>query len=214
MSESRTGSARIFLVDDHPAVRTGLSLLFGQTGHTVVGDAGTVAETLKKLDRAKPDIVLVDLALDNESGFDLLEELHRREIKSVVYSVHCDAETIERAFKAGAKGYVTKRDHTDSLAEAIDGVLANRSYVSARAAQSVAEKFLTVTADKSDAILSDREQTIFEHLQQGKTTAEIALELNISPRTVGSYYARMIEKLKLNGMKSLRRYALDKHKGK
>ncbi len=202
-------STRVFLLDDHPAVRQGLSILFSQSGYTVCGEAGSIAETLANLEQAQPNIVLVDISLENENGFDLLEELRKRDIRSLVYSMHCDAVTIEKAFKAGASGYITKRDRIDALMEGVDDVMTGRRHVSSTAARALAEKVLTQETDNPDNVLSAREQTILGQLRQGKSTAEISQALNISPRTVESYYARIIDKLKLDGMKSLRRYVFN-----
>lgn len=207
MRNPESGHAAIFLVDDHPAVRQGLSMLFSHTGFAVCGEAGSIAETLAKLDEAKPDIVLVDISLENESGLVLLEELTRRHVKSIVYSMHGDAETIEKAFKAGAGGYITKRDNIDSLVDGVDDVMAGRRHLSFTAARILAEKVLKRDGQNPENILSERELAILRHIRRGKTTSEISEELHISPRTVESYYGRMIEKLKLSGMKALRHFA-------
>lgn len=208
MSDPAPSGTRIFLVDDHPAVRQGLSLLFGQAGHVVCGEAESIAETLERIELARPDVVLVDISLDNESGFDLLPILRERGIKSLVYSMHGDCATIEQTFSAGAGGYVTKRDNTDSLLEAVDDVMAGRRHVSYRAAQCLAQKVLAKGRGNRESLLSERESLILGLLQKVLTTSEIADQLNISPRTVESYYTRIIDKLKLDGMKSLRRYVL------
>ena len=206
MTDRLLRKAKVFLVDDHPAVRQGLTLLFSQSGHSICGEAESIAESLKKLDQVVPDIALVDISLDQESGFDLLEELKQRNLKTIVYSMHSDAASIEKAFKLGANGYVTKRDATTALLEAIEAVLSGQRHVSSKAAQSLATRLIGSTGQQQEQQLSDRELEIIEQMRRGCSTADIAQELIISPRTVESYYARIIEKLKLDGMKSLRRH--------
>ncbi len=194
MTDRLSDKAKVFLVDDHPAVRQGLSLLFSQTGHTICGEAESIAETLKKLEQVVPDIVLVDISLDQESGFDLLAELKQRNLKSIVYSMHGDAGSIEKAFKLGANGYVTKRDATTALLEAIEAVLAGQRHVSSKVAQSLATRLIDgSSSQQQEQQLSDRELEIVEQMRRGYSTADIAQELIISPRTVESYYARIIE---------------------
>ena len=212
MSDSPLRNLKVFLVDDHPAVRQGLSLMFSQTGVCMCGEAESIAETLKKLEQVEPDIVLVDISLDHESGLDLLAELHKLSIKSIIYSMHSDASSIEKAFRLGANGYVTKRDATSDLLEALSDVMNGKRHISKLAAQSLATRLIGgADGQQPEQQLSDREHEIIEQMRQGYSTADIAQELNISPRTVESYYARIIEKLKLASMKSLRRHI---HSGK
>lgn len=207
MSNIQLHNTKIFLVDDHPAVRQGLSLLFNQPGLLICGEADSLTETLAKLEQVTPDVVLVDISLEHESGFSLLEELNKRSIKSIIYTMHSDAGSIEKAFRLGANGYVTKRDATDDLLEALTNVMSGNRHISKLAAQSLASKLIGDTNGQQQVHqLSDRELEIVEYIRQGCSTAEIAQKLIISPRTVESYYTRIIEKLKLDGMKSLRRH--------
>lgn len=209
MTDSPLRTIQVFLVDDHPAVRQGLSMMFKQTGLVICGEADTITETLKKLDQVTPDIVLVDLSLDQESGFDLLAELAKRDIKSIIYTMHRDPDNIEKAFRLGANGYVTKRDATGDLLEALADVMNGKRHISKLAAQSLAGKLAGgVTGQHPEQQLSEREQEIIEYIRRGFSTADIAKQLIISPRTVESYYTRILEKLKIDGMKSLRRHIL------
>ncbi len=138
-----------------------------------------------------------------------LTELGDRHIKSIVYSMHSDAASIEKAFRLGANGYVTKRDAIGDLLEALADVMADNRYISKMAAQSLAAKLIGGTTDQQqEQRLSDREQEIIAYIRKGCSTADIAQELIISPRTVESYYARIIDKLHLDGMRSLRRHIL------
>jgi DNA-binding NarL/FixJ family response regulator len=205
-----TTPARILLVDDHPAVRQGLALLFHQEGFEMCGEAESMADTLAILPEAAPDLVLVDLSLRGESGLELIRILRERQCASLAYSMHDDAAHVEQAFAAGAGGYVTKRELSGILLEGVRQVMAGQRYLSPQAAQCLAGKALaSIRPDPADS-LSERERQILDLLGRGEGTPDIAAALNISTRTVESYYSRMVVKLDLDGMKALRRYAVRK----
>lgn len=209
MTDQPNNPITILLVDDHPAVRQGLRLLFSRAGYRICGEAETVAETTDHLTRQSPDLVMLDISLDRENGFDLLQLLAERNIKVIVYSMHSDAASIEKAFKLGANGYVTKRDAIDALLEAVQEVHGGKRHISLQVAKSLAAKLLSnTTHSRPEDQLSHREQEIVGFIRKGYTTADIAQHLSISPRTVESYYARITEKFGLDGMKSLRRHLL------
>jgi two-component system, NarL family, invasion response regulator UvrY len=200
---------RIFVVDDHPAVREGLALLLEQRGVVICGDADDAAQALTRLDAAQPDVVLVDLSLQRGSGLALIEQLHLLGTKVLVYSMHDDAMHIKRAFAAGANGYVTKREGADILVKAIGEVIAGQRYVSERTRNALIDGTLDSNcADGSHSLLSDREMLVLERVGEGDSSEQIAQKLHISSHTVQTYCSRIIEKLRLAGMKELRRYAI------
>ncbi len=183
-------ATRVFLADDHPAVRQGLTLLLAQRGHGVCAEAASLEEALKLLPGSRADVAIVDLSLGEDSGLDLLAPLAARGVPALVYSMYEDAETISRAFAAGAEGYITKREMAGVLLRGVDEVLAGRRFISPRAAQSLALRALDPAA--TAPALSAREADIQRMLGQGDATADIARELNISARTVETYYARLM----------------------
>lgn len=207
MSTYQSHGGRVFLIDDHFAMRNGLSLLLTKAGHVVCGEAGNRAEVLACIEASRADVALVDLTLGEESGLDLIDDLLARDVAAVIYSMHEDSKTIERSFACGALGYVTKREVADVLLEALGEVLAGRRYASPRATTSLASRFLS-SCDNGEAALSHREEEILAMLGNGETSAEIAKTLHISTHTVQTYYARIIEKLGLGGMNELRKYAI------
>ncbi len=196
---------RIFLVDDHPAMRQGLALLLKQDGLEICGEAQNRAETLARLDAAKPDIVLLDISLGEESGLDLIEDIRAREAKVLCYSMLEDSETIKHAFEAGAAGYVTKRDMADSLLLAVRDVLAGKRHTSPGATHG-----LSVGAQEDDTVrtLSRREKQIIALVGKGVSNIEIAASLNISVRTMEAYCTRIMDKLDIHGMREFRQYAI------
>ena len=207
MDTDATRGARVFLIDDHPAMRAGLALLLAEVGHTVCGEAENRDQLLARLDHARAQVALVDLSLAEGSGLDLLGDLQARDIPALIYSMHEDRAAIERAFACGAAGYVTKREVADVLLEAIAEVVAGQRYASPRAMRSLASRVLSSDAAGTVA-LSPREEEIMVLLGRGETNAEIARTLGISAHTVQTYYARLIEKLGLTGMKPLRKLAI------
>ena len=211
MSEDQSRRARVFLIDDHLAMRTGLSLLLTKSGHVICGEAETRAELLGRLKESNADVALVDLTLGDESGLDLIDDLLAQSVAVIIYSMHEDRKTVERAFVAGAAGYVTKREVADVLLTALDQVLAGNRYASPRATKSLANRFL-VPQEGTETSLSSREEQIVTMIGRAETSEEIAETLHISVHTVKTYYARIIEKLGIAGMKELRKFAALRNK--
>jgi len=200
---------RVFLVEDHPAVREGLALVLGQKGFLVAGHADGLAGTLAALagDTAF-DVAVVDLTLEGESGLEVVDQLRQRApgIPAVVYSMHEEAEQIREALAHGARGYVTKRDPVDLLVEGLLAVVAGKSYLSPRAAQSLERAPVAETT--SIEVLPPRERRIFALLGEGYGVNEIAAQLSLSSRTVEAYCERVQNRFGLLGMRELRRHAI------
>ena len=206
MSGTKNPGARIFLADDHPAVREGLTLLLAQGRHVVCGQAASIGQALDILDDCAPALALVDLSLAEESGLDLIPALAARDIPALVYSMHEDAATVNRALECGAKGFVTKRETSAVLLQAVETLLAGETYISPRATESL--NSAARKAGRPAQALSERELQIMDLLSQGESNAEIAETLHLSIRTVETYFSRIIIKLGLEGMKDLRKYAI------
>lgn len=204
MNSHARSNIRVFLADDHPAVRQGLSLLMAQENIVVCAEAETREEALAGIDSAGADIAVVDLSLGEESGLDLINELTGRNIPVLIYSMHENPEIIEQCFKRGASGYVSKRDEAFALPRAIRDVHAGKRHLSPRVAQCVASRALQPAV----LPLSAREMQIMTMLGQGDSNKDIASELGLSVRTVESYFARIIEKIGVEGMKELRKHAI------
>jgi DNA-binding NarL/FixJ family response regulator len=191
----------VFLVDDHPLVREALGLLLAGAGIAVAGQADGNATALANPALAASRLAVVDLALGDDNGIDLIKLLTARGLAVVVYSMHEGSTVIRRALEAGADGYVTKREAAQSLLEAIRAVLAGDRYLSPRAVTALQE--LTPLD-----VLNGQQQRIFKLLGQGLTNEEIARQLGISVRTLESYSVRINDKLGLQGIKDLRRLAI------
>ena len=199
--------ARIFLVDDHPAVRHGLTRLLGDELYEVCGEKGSLSETLEAIVDSQTDLAIVDLSLGEESGFDLIAELNVHGVPVLVYSMHEDAASIDQSLRAGASGYVSKREESDVLCQAVQSLLSGQRYLGPYAAKALANR--GDSPDRGEtALLSEREQQIMAQLALGCGPSDVANALSISVRTVESYCSRIIDKLALSGMKELRLFAI------
>ncbi|MBX3734327.1 MAG: response regulator transcription factor [Verrucomicrobiae bacterium] len=200
---------RIFLVDDHPLVREWLTTLIEQQEDLVVcGEAGDAPQALQSIERLRPDVVIVDITLPSGSGLELVKDIRCVSPESIplMLSMHDELTYCERALRAGARGYVSKRDTTRKIITAIREVLQGRLFVSDELRTLMAEKFVSGSAPVSDVRqLSDRELEVFRMLGEGRETREIAETLGLSIKTVQVYCARIKEKFGLaNGTELLR----------
>lgn len=201
-------SAGVMLIDDHPAFRQGLALLLSQAGYRICGEAGNQRDVLSFLEKNRAALALLDISLAEENGLELIPYLRQAGVTVLVYSMHEDPDGIERAFNAGALGYVTKCESAEELLEAIAAVVDGKRYLSPRCALSLANRVLSKVQTNNDADLSEREKQVLRMLGNSEPIVEIAATLAISSRTVESYLARIMDKLNLVGMKELRRYAV------
>jgi DNA-binding NarL/FixJ family response regulator len=213
-NEGATKKHRIFLVDDHPLVRESLANLINQQPDMeICGDAEDAESARQGLETAQPHLVVVDISLKSISGLDLIREIRQTfpSILTMVLSMHEESMYAERAFRAGAKGYLIKRETSKAIVEALRKVLAGGLYLSERVALAVAEQLIRSTDSAATPIadqLSSRELEIFGLLGQGITTAHIAENLKLSLKTVQSYCGRIKEKLHLSNSVELLREAV------
>lgn len=204
---------RILLVDDHPLVREWLTQLIHQQPDLVVcGETGNAPEALAAIAAERADLAIVDLNLANSSGIELiknLKELHPQ-VPVLVLSMHDESLYAERVFRAGARGYVNKRETAQKVIEAIRRVLAGKMFISEKVAELLAGRALRGTSGGRPAIetLSDRELEVFDKLGQGIGTRQIAEDLRVSVKTVQEYCARIKDKLQLNNATELLREAV------
>lgn len=196
-------SLRIFLVDDHPLVREWLATtLRQQPDLEVCGQAEDAASGLAAMLADPPDVAIVDLSLKTSSGLDLIKDLteHLPGTQIVVLSMHEEVFYAERALRAGARGYVMKRESTDRVVEAIRTVQTGRIYANPQLLARLTERMVG-KGQKAGAgsveLLSDRELDVFRRLGEGQATRRIAAEMHVSIKTVQAYCARIKEKLHL-----------------
>src|SRR5215831_5645811 len=218
MNPGTSGTAErkrcVFIVDDHPLVREGLTnLINGQNDLIVCGEAKDSAEAIEGIAKERPDVAVIDISLTNESGLELIKHLVKQfpQVAVVVLSMHDEALYAERALRAGARGYVMKHETSKNVLASIRRVLGGDVYVSERIVNRMA---LRVTSSREQVEgsplerLSDRELEIFRLLGQGRTTSQIAADLNLSLKTVQAYCARAKEKFGVRSLTELLRAAL------
>jgi DNA-binding NarL/FixJ family response regulator len=206
--------SRVFIVDDHPLVREGLTnLINGQDDLIVCGQAKDSARAIHGILKARPDVALIDISLENESGLELIKQLGSQfpHVALIVLSMHDEALYAERALRAGARGYVMKHETSKSVLASIRRVLGGGVYVSERIVNRMAIRFTSSREARARSPverLSDRELEIFRLLGQGRTTSQIAGDLNLSLKTVQAYCARAKEKFGVTSLTELLRAAI------
>lgn len=205
---------RLFIVDDHPLVREWLGqLLKGEADFEIVGTAEDPAPALAAMRAAPPDICIVDLSLRTGSGLDLIKDLRTQlpKVQIVVLSMHEELTQVERALRAGAAGYVMKRESTTRIVEAIRSVRSGSVYANPEVLTRLAERMVgrrTTPNTGSVDTLSDRELEVFRRMGEGHATKRIATELGVSMKTIQEYQSRIKEKLGLADASELLRAAV------
>jgi DNA-binding NarL/FixJ family response regulator len=207
---------QIFLVDDHPLVREWLTnLIRQQPDLTVCGESESAPAALSAIATSKPDLVVADINLKNSSGIELLKNLKdsHPDIPVLILTMHDESLYAERVFRAGARGFVNKRETAQQMVEAIHRVLDGKLYVNEMSAEILAAKTVHGPAANRSAIelLSDRELEVFDKLGQGIGTSQIAKDFGVSVKTIQEYCARIKEKLNLNNATELLREAVRWH---
>jgi DNA-binding NarL/FixJ family response regulator len=212
-----TQKAKVFLVDDHPLVREWLAALINrQSDLQVCGEADSAPTALQMIGRVNPDIAIVDLSLEEGSGLELIKDIRAShpDARVIVLSMHDEALYAERSLRAGARGYIMKREATKRVLQAIRCVLGGKLYLSDKLAMLMAEKFVEGRPGTAGSViekLSDRELEVFQLLGRGYGTRQIADELHVSFKTVQSFCARIKDKLKLFSATELLREAVRWH---
>ncbi|MBS0373620.1 MAG: response regulator transcription factor [Proteobacteria bacterium] len=207
------GRVRILLVDDHEVVRIGLRQLIDSDPELFVcGEAGSVAEARSAIEKLHPDVVLLDLTLGEESGFELLRTLDTLSYtpRVLVLSMYDESLYADDALLLGARGYTMKDAPPDDLLKAIHTVAGGAIYLSDRLTQRVMRRIATGREHKPSPqeLLTPRELEVLERLAVGRTTREIAAELGTAVKTVDSHKRNLCEKLGLESAAELLRYAI------
>ena len=203
---------RILIADDHGVVAEGLKhLIEAQPDMQVVGTVGDGREAVRLAREAQPDVVLMDLSMPELNGADATRAIIERDSRCrvIVLSMYAEREYVRRALKAGASGYVVKRSAAKEVVDAIRAVHKGNRYLSRQLADTVIDQVLNKTA-ATDALerLSSRERQVLQMLAEGSAVADIATALSLSPKTVETYRARMMEKLEIRDFAGLVKFAI------
>lgn len=213
-NKSNENKKKILVVDDHPIVREGLADLINKEKDIVVcGSTEDIPQTMQAVKKLKPDLVTVDISLGDVSGLELIGNIRDSfpSLPILALSMHQDVFYAELAIRAGAKGYITKKEATKKVITAIRQVLEGRLYLD----ENMKDKMLygLICNSKSEATsspinrLTNREREVFSLLGEGKGTRQIAEQLYLSMKTVETYRSRIKEKLNLTNSSELLQYA-------
>ena len=202
---------RVLIVDDHPILRQGLSTLInGQSDLTVCAEAENGLEALAAVKAGKPDLAIVDISMKGMNGVELIKRIRMlsEPCHIIVLSMHDEKVYAERALRAGARGYVMKQDVQGNMLLAIRKVLAGEIWVSPSMTSRLISKLVTGSGTAASvSLLSDRELEVYTLIGKGSSAQEIAEELCISVRTVGSHRDHIKRKLDLKNTRALILYA-------
>jgi DNA-binding NarL/FixJ family response regulator len=213
-NNSVTKRRTVFLVDDHPIVRQGLTLLINQEPDlTVCGQAEEMHSALQAIQSFHPDIMIVDISLNGPDGLELLKNIRAKHsgMPVLILSMHDESIYAERALRAGANGYIMKQEATEKVLVALRRILAGEIYVSDRVGNHMLQHYIRGASplpQSSVAELTDRELEVFRLIGEGHGTRQIAEELHLSVKTVESYQAHIKDKLSLRSARELVQHAI------
>jgi RNA polymerase sigma factor (sigma-70 family) len=205
----------VFLADDHTVLRNGLQfMLDAEAGIEVVGAAANGREAVAQVKQLQPNVVILDIAMPELNGIEAAHQIRAScpATQVIMLSMHHTPDHITRALQAGARGYLVKESASDEVVEAIRQVHAGRRYLS----QEISDQVIDYYVDQyqveavSDPLtsLNTREREILQLVVEGKTTAEISELLSLSPKSVKSYRSRIMQKLGVNDLPGLVKFAI------
>jgi DNA-binding NarL/FixJ family response regulator len=203
---------KVLLADDHTLVREGLRSLLDNFGFCeVVAEASDGAEALERIRQYLPDVVLMDVAMKEMSGLDAAARAKQEfpHLQIIMLSMYADEEYVARALRAGASGYMLKDAAKSELESAINAVLKGDVYLSPAISKLIAASYVRgAEATDSSGALPPRQREILVLIAEGLSTKEIAYQLGVSPKTVETHRARLMERLEIHDVAGLVKYAI------
>jgi DNA-binding NarL/FixJ family response regulator len=209
MKNTSTGPIRVVLADDHDLVRSGIKALIEMIDNVdVIAEARNGEELVRLVESLVPDVVMTDISMPVMDGIAAISEIHGRfpEVRMLVLSMYDTVDFVKRAVASGACGYLMKDAPPFELEQALRSVMATGTYFSPAIAQRLLQPSEPTAADE----LTERQLEILKLIAQGRASKEIAFQLGLSPKTVDVHRARIMERLQLNDIASLTRYAVRK----
>jgi DNA-binding NarL/FixJ family response regulator len=202
---------RILIVDDHAIVRQGLRRILEEArGMKVAGEAPNGVEALKMLRTEKFDVILLDISMPEKNGIDTLKQImeRNRDAKVLMLSMYPEDQYAVRLMKAGASGYLTKETAPEQLVEAIRTVLEGKKHINPTLAELLLQECGLDSGKPLHKNLSDREYQVLRMIGSGKQVSEIAQTLSLSVKTISTYRAHILEKMKLKNNAELTYYVM------
>ena len=203
---------RVILVDDHAVVRDGVGyLLDAQSDFRVVGSFGDGHEAVRFASAEHPDVAIIDITMQGMNGIEVARQIHDAcpETQILILTMHASAEYVYQAFHAGAQGYLLKESASSEVAIAVRAVAAGKRYISRKIGNARIERYVKERrTDDQFERLSAREREVLQLTAEGKTSAEAAKLLGLSPKSVESYRSRMMRKLELDDLPALVKFAI------
>jgi DNA-binding NarL/FixJ family response regulator len=208
-------SISVLIADDHAVVRDGLRLLIEtQSDMKVVSEASNGREAARQVLRSNPDVVIMDLAMPELNGVEATRQIHENcpATKVIILSMHSSSEHIFQALKAGAHGYLLKESAGMEVISAIRVVHSGKRYLSEKIGGQMIDEYIhnreIVETGSPLSKLSSREREILQLVVEGKSSADIAQTLFLSPKTVDTYRSRLMQKLGINDLPGLTKFAI------
>jgi two-component system, NarL family, invasion response regulator UvrY len=203
---------RILIADDHAIVRRGLSeILLEEYPSAFLEEVGDADTLLNRALAENWDIVISDLMMPGRSVLEVLQQIkqHAAQLPVLILSIFPEEQYATRVLKAGASGYINKDAAPTELVKAVQRILQGRKYITPNIAEMLASDLAFATDKAPHELLSDREFHVMKLLAEGKTISDIAERLSLSPTTISTYRARIMEKMKMKANAELARYALE-----
>ncbi len=200
---------QVVVADDHQIVRQGLKALLEREGFRVVGEAANGQQALQLAEKFHPEVAVLDLAMPLLNGLDAAREIHRisPKTKTILLTMHTEQHYILEGLRSGAKGFVMKTHAAEDLVRAIREAARGGTYLSPEVSEAVIQAYQNKSEFPVDP-LSPRERQVLQLIAEGKTTKEVASNLEISVKTAETYRTRIMEKLDIHETASLVRYAI------
>lgn len=202
---------KILITDDHAMIRVGLKqVLLKAFPSAVIGEAQSAEEALEAIRRKNWDLVVMDITMPGRSGLDILKDvrLAKPDLPVLIMSMHGEEQFAVRVLKAGAAGFISKHSAPEELVNAVQKILGGGRYVSSRVAESLVFDLGKETGRPPHEQLSDREMQVLCMFASGKENKQVAKDLSLSVKTVSTYRARILEKMKMTSNAELTRYAI------
>jgi two-component system, NarL family, invasion response regulator UvrY len=206
----KSGKIRILIADDHSVLRTGIikSLAAGFPD-AEFGEAGNAAEILHLVNYSKWDLVILDISMPGRSGMEVLKEIKEihPEIPVIIFSMYPEDQFAVRAIKNGASAYLTKDITSTEFAEAIRIILKGERYFTPSLLELITNELRDDYTKSSHETLSDREYQVFLLIGSGMNVSTIAMELNLSVKTISVYRSNILKKMQLKNNSEITHYA-------